>query len=113
MRSAIPSYIHDLNDNLATWYQATNDGNGWKLEKKEKPTVGDYLHSEFRKHIMGTSQEVEAKICEILKQYDAQTAVCRLDRGGATLDGWKHRTINRPVSSTLRGVPRPRLPAGT
>lgn len=41
----IPSYIPDLDDILATWCQATNDGNGWKLEKKDRPPVGDYLHS--------------------------------------------------------------------
>jgi hypothetical protein len=28
----IPSYIADLDDALATRYQSTNDGSGWKLE---------------------------------------------------------------------------------
>lgn len=108
--TTIPSYIHDLDDANATWYQATNDGSGWKLEKMDKPIVGDYQHSEFRKPIAVTAQEVEAKICEILTQYTAQTAVCRLDRGGVTLDGWQHRTINKPVSATNRRsqTPRPR-----
>ena len=100
----IPSYIHDLDDKLATWYQATNDGSGWKVEKKERPTVGDYLHSEFRKRITSMSEAVEAQICNILTEYDAkgQTAVCRLDRGGVTLDGWRQRTINSPVTAAPR-----------
>jgi hypothetical protein len=109
----IPSYIHDLDDRLATWYQATNDGTGWKLEKKEKPAVGDYLHSEFRKRLTSTAEAIEAQICDILSQYDdkAQTAVCRLDRGGSTLDGWRHRTINCPITASARGRLAGQVPA--
>ena len=95
---------------MATWYQATNDGTGWKLEKKERPIVGDYLHSEFRALISATAEEVEARICEILAQSEARTAVCRLDRSGVTLDGWKQRTIDRPVASAGRRRETPRLP---
>jgi hypothetical protein len=100
-RFPIPSYIPDLDDALATWYQATNDGSGWKLEKQTRPLVGDYLHSEFRKSVTGSPEEAEARICAILTERDAhaQTAVCRLDRAGRTLDGWRHRTINTPVTA--------------
>jgi hypothetical protein len=109
----IPSYIHDLDDKLAIWYQATNDGSGWKIEKRERPTVGDYLHSEFRKRITSKSEAVEAQICTILAEYDTkgQTAVCRLDRGGVTLDGWRQRTIDSPVTASPRARAAPRPPA--
>jgi hypothetical protein len=109
----IPSYIHDLDDKLAIWYQATNDGSGWKIEKKERPTVGDYLHSEFRRRITIKSEAMEAQICNILTEYDAkgQTAVCRLDRGGVTLDGWRQRTINSPVTAAPRTRAAARPPA--
>jgi hypothetical protein len=98
----IPSYIPDLDDALATWYQATNDGSGWKLERRERPLIGDYLHSEFRKSLTGsTEEEVEFWICAILAERDphAKTAVCRLDRTRRTLDGWRHRRINTPVTA--------------
>lgn len=101
-----------MNDPLATWYQATNDGTGWKLEKKDQPTVGDYMHSEFRKEMSG-KPDVETQICKFLGAYEStvKAAVCRVDRNGLTLDGWKHRTINLPVSATLRGRVPPRASA--
>jgi hypothetical protein len=90
---------------LAVWFQATRDLTGWKLEKKDRPNVGDYLHSEFRKTISGVAKEIEPQIRAILESQDAsaKSAVCRLDRTGLTLDGWKNRTINAPVSATARG----------
>jgi len=109
---SIPSYIPDLDDALATWYQATNDGSGWKLEKHQRPLVGDYLHSEFRQSMTVSAAEVESQICAILAQREptAKTAVCRLDRTGRTLDGWRQRTINMPVGAALAGRATPRLP---
>jgi hypothetical protein len=108
----IPSYISDLDDSLATWYQATNDGSGWKLEKKERPLVGDYLHSEFRKSVIDAPEAIEARIGAILTERDpnARTAVCRLDRTGRTLDGWRHRTLNNPVSAAAPNHARLKLP---
>ncbi|SRR5579871_5398180 len=108
----IPSYIPDLEDILATWYQATNDGSGWKLEKTERPLVGDYLHSEFRKSVTASPGEIEARICAILTERDpnAKTAVCRLDRTGRTLDGWRHRTLNTPVRAAAPSHAKLNLP---
>jgi hypothetical protein len=108
----IPSYIADLDDTLATWYQATNDGSGWKLEKKERPLVGDYLHSEFRKSVTVSPEEIEGRICAILTERDpnAKTAVCRIDRTGRTLDGWRHRTLNNPVKTAVPSHAKLNLP---
>jgi hypothetical protein len=108
---SIPSYIPDLDDAMATWYQATNDGSGWKLEKHERPLVGDYLHSEFRKSITASPEAVESRICAILAERDttARTAVCRLDRTRRTVDGWRHRTIKMPVKAAPSGWGTPKL----
>jgi hypothetical protein len=32
-----------------------------------------------------------------------KTAVCRLDRTGSTLDGWRQRTINQPMTAAASG----------
>jgi hypothetical protein len=51
--------------------------------------------------LTGSPEEIESRICAILTERDphAKTAVCRLDSARRTLDGWRHRTINTPVTA--------------